>query len=129
MFKALDSMILYTFRSDKGTGTTIKDIIPFVDYLDHSIPNYNELDESLRRISGIGLIVWEPPVIRSAPVYTRWYADYFRKRKKMSLHKEIGEISNYLTTNFSSPELDSSRVLDKTEFNTVVKDYLAGFSI
>jgi hypothetical protein len=121
-------MILYAFRSDKRIGTTIKDIIPFVDYLDHSIPNYSELDESLRRLSGIGLILWEPPVIKSALAYTNWHANHFQKKKKMSLHKEIAEISNYLATDFSSPELTGPPVLDKAEFEKVVNDYLVGFS-
>jgi hypothetical protein len=67
MFKAIDAWILYVLRSGNEKDATIKNIISVIDYLDHSIPNYSELDESLRRLSMIGLITWNPPGIQATP--------------------------------------------------------------
>src|SRR3954470_13866442 len=49
------------------TGASLADLLAAADFLHHAVPTRAELEESVRRLSGAGLIVVEDDIIEVAP--------------------------------------------------------------
>ena len=49
------------------TGAALADLLAAADFLHHSVPSRAELEESLRRLAGAGLITVEDDLIEVAP--------------------------------------------------------------
>jgi hypothetical protein len=49
------------------TGATLADLLAAADFLHHSVPSREELEESVRRLAGAGLITVEDDMVEVAP--------------------------------------------------------------
>ncbi len=49
------------------SGATLADLLAAADFLHHSVPNRTDLEESIRRLAGAGLITVEDDIIEVAP--------------------------------------------------------------
>jgi hypothetical protein len=49
------------------TGATLADLLAAADFLHHSVPSREDIEESVRRLSGAGLITVDDDLIEVAP--------------------------------------------------------------
>ncbi len=49
------------------TGATLADVLAAADFLHHSVPSRDELEESVRRLAGAGLITVDDDMVEVAP--------------------------------------------------------------
>src|SRR4029453_14601837 len=55
------------------SGATLTDLLAAADFLHHSVPARAELEESVRRLAGAGLITVEDDLVEGAPAgEQRW---------------------------------------------------------
>ncbi|MET3426110.1 hypothetical protein BJ973_005322 [Actinoplanes tereljensis] len=99
------------------TGASLADLLAAADFLHHAVPSREELQESLRRLAGAGLIVVEDDIIEVAPSGEQLW----RTRPFSGLSSAVMTLQAQL--NRSTRPGESDWVLDDQTYNTAVREY------
>ena len=99
------------------TGASLADVLAAADFLHHAVPTRQELQESVRRLAGAGLIVVEDDLVEVAPAGEQlWRTRPFSGLSSavMTLQTQLNRVS---TPGFSDWELDEQT------YNAAIREY------
>ena len=99
------------------TGASLADVLAAADFLHHAVPTRQELQDSVRRLAGAGLLVVEDDMVEVAPAGEQLW----RTRPFSGLSSAVMTLQSQL--NRSSTPGDSGWVLDEQTYNAAVREY------
>jgi len=99
------------------TGASLADVLAAADFLHHSVPSRAELEESVRRLAGAGLLVVEDDLVEVAPAGEQLW----RTRPFSGLTSAVMTLQAQL--NRGAEPGDSGWSLDEHTYNTAVREY------
>ena len=99
------------------TGASLADVLAAADFLHHSVPSRAELEESVRRLAGAGLIVVEDDLVEVAPAGEQLW----RTRPFSGLSSAVMTLQAQL--NRASTPGDSGWTLDEQTYHTALREY------
>jgi hypothetical protein len=99
------------------SGATLTDLLAAADFLHHSVPARADLEESVRRLTGAGLITVEDDVIEVAPAGEQLW----RTRPFSGLSSAVMTLQAQL--NRAAEPGYTDWTLDDTQYNAAVREY------
>jgi hypothetical protein len=99
------------------TGASLADVLAAADFLHHAVPTRAELEESMRRLAGAGLLIVEDDLIEVAPAGEQLW----RTRPFSGLSSAVMTLQAQL--NRTSVPGDADWHLDDQTYNTAVREY------
>ncbi|WP_433794244.1 hypothetical protein [Actinoplanes sp. CA-252034] len=99
------------------TGATLADVLAAADFLHHSVPERAELEESVRRLAGAGLLTVEDDLIQVAPPGEQLW----RTRPFSGLSSAVMTLQAQLNRQAVPGDADWS--LDEQTYNLAVREY------
>ena len=99
------------------TGASLADLLAAADFLHHCVPSRTELQESVRRLSGAGLIVVDDDFVEVAPAGEQLW----RTRPFSGLSSAVVTLQTQL--NRSSTPGAGNWDLDEQTYNAAVREY------
>jgi hypothetical protein len=99
------------------TGATLADVLAAADFLHHSVPERAELEESVRRLAGAGLIAVEDDMIQVAPAGEQLW----RTRPFSGLSSAVMTLQAQLNRMAEPGDADWS--LDEQTYHAAVREY------
>jgi hypothetical protein len=99
------------------TGASLADVLAAADFLNHSVPSRQELEESVRRLAGAGLLTVEDDLVEVAPAGEQLW----RTRPFSGLSSAVVTLQTQL--NRASEPGDADWRLDEATYNTAVREY------
>ncbi|MCM4081474.1 MULTISPECIES: hypothetical protein [Paractinoplanes] len=99
-------------------GASLADLLAAADFLHHSIPNRAELEESVRRLAGAGLIVVEDDLVEVAPAGEQLW----RGRPFSGLSSAVMTLQTQLNRSAGAPG-DADWALDEQAYAQAVREY------
>ncbi len=99
------------------TGATLADVIAAADFLHHSVPSREDLEESVRRLAGAGLIRVDEDLIQVAPPGEQLW----RTRPFSGLSSAVMALQTQLNR-VAEPGY-SEWDLDEQAYNAAVREY------
>ncbi|GIE96916.1 hypothetical protein [Paractinoplanes rishiriensis] len=99
------------------TGASLADVLAAADFLHHSVPSRAELEESVRRLAGAGLLVVEDDLVEVAPAGEQLW----RTRPFSGLSSAVMTLQAQL--NRGTAPGDSGWTLDEQTYATAVREY------
>ncbi|MBM2615303.1 hypothetical protein JIG36_06970 [Actinoplanes sp. LDG1-06] len=98
-------------------GASLADVLAAADFLHHSVPSRAELEESVRRLAGAGLIVVEDDLVEVAPAGEQLW----RSRPFSGLSSAVMTLQTQL--NRAASPGDSDWNLDEQTYAAAVREY------
>ena len=98
-------------------GATLADVLAAADFLHHSVPSRAELEDSIRRLAGAGLLIIDDDLVEIAPAGEQLW----RTRPFSGLSSAVVTLQTQL--NRSSTPGDYEWTLDETTYNAAVREY------
>jgi formylglycine-generating enzyme required for sulfatase activity len=98
-------------------GASLADVLAAADFLHHSVPTRDELEEAVRRLSGAGLLVVEDDLVEVAPAGEQLW----RTRPFSGLSSAVVTLQTQL--NRASTPGESDWRLDETTYNAALREY------
>jgi hypothetical protein len=99
------------------TGATLADLLAAADFLHHSVPARGDLEESVRRLAGAGLIIVADDMIEVAPAGEQLW----RTRPFSGLSSAVMTLQAQLNRAAEPGYSDWS--LDEPTYNAAVREY------
>ncbi|MGX6604898.1 hypothetical protein ACWKSP_22625 [Micromonosporaceae bacterium Da 78-11] len=99
------------------TGASLADLLAAADFLHHSLPSRADLQESVRRLAGAGLIVVEDDIVEVASTGEQLW----RTRPFSGLSSAVTTLQTQL--NRASEPGYSDWELDEQSYNAAVREY------
>jgi formylglycine-generating enzyme required for sulfatase activity len=99
------------------TGASLADVLAAADFLHHSVPSRAELEDSVRRLAGAGLLTVDDDLIEVAPAGEQLW----RTRPFSGLSSAVMTLQTQLNRASAPGESDWS--LDEQTYNTAVREY------
>jgi hypothetical protein len=99
------------------TGASLADLLAAADFLHHAVPAREELEESMRRLAGAGLLVVEDDIVEIAPAGEHLW----RNRPFSGLSSAVMTMQTQL--NRTAEPGDSGWTLDEQTYHTAVREY------
>jgi hypothetical protein len=99
------------------TGASLADVLAAADFLHHAVPTRQELQDSVRRLAGAGLIVIEDDIVEVAPAGEQLW----RTRPFSGLSSAVMTLQTQL--NRASTPGEHDWVLDEQTYNAAVREY------
>ena len=99
------------------TGATLADVLAAADFLHHSVPSRDELEDSVRRLAGAGLLIVDDDLVEVAPAGEQLW----RTRPFSGLSSAVVTLQTQL--NRSAEPGDFDWHLDDQTYATAVREY------
>jgi len=99
------------------TGATLADVLAAADFLHHSVPSRAELEDSIRRLAGAGLITVDDDMVEVAPAGEQLW----RTRPFSGLSSAVVTLQTQL--NRSSTPGEHDWTLDDRTYSAAVREY------
>jgi hypothetical protein len=99
------------------TGATLADVLAAADFLHHSVPSRTELEESVRRLAGAGLLIVDDDLVEVAPAGEQLW----RTRPFSGLSSAVVTVQTQL--NRSTAPGDHDWRLDEHTYALAVREY------
>lgn len=99
------------------TGATLADVLAAADFLHHSVPSREDLQESVRRLAGAGLIIVDDDLIEVAPPGEQlWRTRPFSGLSSavMTLQTQLNRVTEPGYTDWE---------LDEQDYHSAVREY------
>jgi hypothetical protein len=124
-----DAWILTSISNMEGTeGATLVNIIAYADYSNHAVVTFEELEQAISRLSVIGLLKSENSKFKTNTEFKDWWKSKYKENNRISVHKQIYEVENYLNrflnTNEGLFEQESIK-LDQRKYDQAIEEYLS----
>ncbi len=98
-------------------GASLADVLAAADFLHHAVPSRAELEESVRRLAGAGLLVVEDDLVEVAPAGEQLW----RGRPFSGLSSAVMTMQTQL--NRASEPGDADWTLDDQTYHAAVREY------
>jgi hypothetical protein len=99
------------------TGASLADVLAAADFLHHSVPSRAELEESVRRLAGVGLLTVDDDLVEVAPAGEQLW----RTRPFSGLSSAVVTLQTQL--NRASEPGESDWSLDEQTYAAAVREY------
>jgi hypothetical protein len=99
------------------TGASLADVLAAADFLNHSVPSREELEESVRRLAGAGLLIVDDDFVEVAPAGEQLW----RTRPFSGLSSAVVTLQTQL--NRATEPGDADWRLDELTYNAAVREY------
>ena len=99
------------------TGASLADLLAAADFLHHSIPSRSELEDSVRRLAGAGLLIVDDDMVEVAPTGEQLW----RTRPFSGLSSAVVTLQTQL--NRAATPGESDWKLDELTYNAAVREY------
>jgi hypothetical protein len=99
------------------TGASLADVLAAADFLHHSVPSRDELEDSVRRLAGAGLLVVDDDLVEVAPAGEQLW----RTRPFSGLSSAVVTLQTQL--NRATEPGDSDWRLDEQTYAAAVREY------
>jgi hypothetical protein len=99
------------------TGASLADVLAAADFLNHSVPSREELEESVRRLAGAGLLIIDDDFVEVAPAGEQLW----RTRPFSGLSSAVVTLQTQL--NRATEPGDADWRLDELTYNAAVREY------
>jgi hypothetical protein len=99
------------------TGASLADVLAAADFLNHSVPSREDLEEAVRRLAGAGLLVVEDDLVEVAPAGEQLW----RTRPFSGLSSAVVTLQTQL--NRASTPGKSDWRLDEPTYHAAVREY------
>ena len=99
------------------TGATLAGVLAAADFLHHSVPSRRELEDSVRRLAGAGLLVVDDDMVEVAPAGEQLW----RTRPFSGLSSAVLALQAQLNRSSTPGQFDWS--LDERTYAAAVRDY------
>jgi hypothetical protein len=99
------------------TGASLADVLAAADFLNHSVPSRDELEECLRRLAGAGLLTLDDDLVEVAPAGEQLW----RTRPFSGLSSAVVTLQTQL--NRAAEPGDSDWSLDDVTYAAAVREY------
>lgn len=99
------------------TGASLAEVLAAADFLHHTVPNRDELEESMRRLAGAGLLNVEDDLVQVAPAGEQLW----RTRPFSGLSSAVMTLQTQLNRSARPGSYDW--VLDQQTYNAALRDY------
>ena len=99
------------------TGASLADVLAAADFLHHSVPSRAELEESVRRLAGAGLLTVDDDLVEVAPAGEQLW----RTRPFSGLSSAVVTLQTQL--NRASQPGESDWKLDEQTYAAAVREY------
>jgi len=99
------------------TGASLADVLAAADFLHHSVPSRAELEDSLRRLAGAGLLTVDDDLVEVAPSGEQLW----RTRPFSGLSSAVVTLQTQL--NRAATPGESGWKLDEQTYNAAVREY------
>jgi hypothetical protein len=99
------------------TGASLADLLAAADFLHHSIPSRSELEDSVRRLAGAGLLIVDDDLVEVAPTGEQLW----RTRPFSGLSSAVVTLQTQL--NRAATPGESDWKLDEQTYNAAVREY------
>jgi hypothetical protein len=106
-----------THATPPVTGASLADVLAAADFLNHSLPSREELEESVRRLAGAGLITVHDDLLEVAPAGEQLW----RTRPFSGLSSAVVTLQTQL--NRASTPGDADWRLDEQTYQAAVREY------
>jgi hypothetical protein len=116
----LTSLDITILQSIARGSSTIRDVISFVDYIDHSVITFEEFSSAMQKLSRGGLIERSENTIRATATFKEWID--LNMKKKLAVDKEFYAIKEYLSLNYKEEQLKTC-IFSRAEFDQALMAY------
>lgn len=99
------------------TGASLADVLAAADFLHHSVPSRTELEDSVRRLAGAGLLVVDDDLVEVAPAGEQLW----RTRPFSGLSSAVVTLQTQL--NRATTPGESDWKLDEQTYHAAVREY------
>ena len=99
------------------TGASLAEVLAAADFLHHTVPSRTELEESMRRLAGAGLLHVEDDLVEVAPAGEQLW----RTRPFSGLSSAVMTLQAQL--NRGALPGDTDWILDEQTYNAAVREY------
>jgi hypothetical protein len=99
------------------TGASLADVLAAADFLHHSVPSRAELEDSVRRLAGAGLLIIDDDLVEVAPAGEQLW----RTRPFSGLSSAVVTLQTQLNRATTPGESDWN--LDEQTYNAAVREY------
>lgn len=99
------------------TGATLADLLAAADFLHHSVPSREDIEESVRRLAGAGLIILDDDLIEVAPAGEQLW----RTRPFSGLSSAVMTLQAQL--NRTAEPGDAEWTLDEHAYAAALREY------
>jgi hypothetical protein len=99
-------------------GASLADLLAAADFLHHSVPSRAELEESVRRLAGAGLLTVEDDLVEVAPAGEQLW----RGRPFSGLSSAVMTLQTQLNRGAADPG-DADWTLDEQTYALAVREY------
>jgi hypothetical protein len=120
------ALLLYSIFSTEGdTGSELKNIIAYVDYINHAIITFKEFTDGINYLLSNGLIKEKNKKYFTDKKYKEWYENEYKNRKRIYLAKVIDKTEKYLDTIIKNNNFENIRTkINETYFDSNVNEYI-----
>lgn len=98
-------------------GATLADVLAAADFLNHSVPSRAELEDSVRRLAGAGLLIIDDDMVEVAPAGEQLW----RTRPFSGLSSAVVTLQTQLNRSSTPGECDWT--LDDQTYTAAVREY------
>jgi len=110
---------------NEGKYSKLTDIIAVADYANHAIMTYSEFIEGLTNLQNLGIVSLNDNKIVISDLFKDWWISKFFSKKRLYVHKEISDISKYISKLKSSLiEKVDLTLSSESDFKKAVDKYL-----
>ena len=127
-FNYYDSCLLTAIctGADNENGTDLKDIIAYIDYIDHSIITWTELFNGLLKLKRIKAVREKEKKLFPEKEFREWWLKKYENKKRIYISKQVAEVNVYLNKTYSSiPDHAENIQIELTEedFHSALEGY------
>lgn len=122
-FTSTDAWIMLSLLlGPADSGSTLRELIATADYINHAVPTYVELADSLQRLRQAGCVIKQADRYCATPAIRSAYAQVTRPRRAIS--QDWQDVERILqTTAVTKPS--TCRRLSRAVYDKAVRAYLA----
>ena len=122
-FTSTDAWIMLSLLfGSADNGSTLRELIATADYVNHAIPTYDELSESLRHLSQAGYVIKQADRYCATPAIRSYYTQATHPGR--AINKDWQDVERFLQTNVVT-QTSSARRLSRAAYEKAVRAYLS----
>ena len=109
-FDFTDAWILHSihFQESGNSGTELRKIISYADYVNHAIITYPEFVTSILKLVSIGIVKQQNKTLATTEVFKQWWDNQYTRKKNIPVLEIIHQVEQYLNLNFKNSDLSAS---------------------
>jgi hypothetical protein len=122
-FTSTDAWIMFSLLFGSAeNGSTLRALIATADYINHAVPTYDELSESLQHLMQAGYVIKRADRYCATPAIRSYYEQATHPRR--SINKDWQDVERFLQTIEVTKSITCRR-LSRAAYDKAVRAYLS----